>query len=740
MVSGWDVRAARAAGVRTVFQELSLCPNLRVFECARIEHAALRGFGWRGRARRLIAAALDAVFPGHGIGADTRVADLPLAARQMVEVARAFTETDVPVRVVILDEPTSSLGAREAGQLLRYTRAARERGVGLVFISHRLAEVLAHADDIVVMRDGRTVGGGLASAFSEARLVEMMGVVRAATAYAEPPPPGAQRVREGRLVAHAGEVVGLAGLAGHGQRETLRRVFARSGGAAAYVSGDRHAEGIFPLWSVGDNATIGALGRIGRLGWIDAGRERALAAAWRERLGIRVPDMGHAITGLSGGNQQKVLVARAFASGAATVLLDDPLRGVDIGTKRDLYARIREAAAAGGCFLWYTTENEELVHCDRVYVFYQGGITDEIARAELTEERVIRSSFHEEGNGLRPATAQAEPPEAGSGALAPRPRPRRDGPGGVSGRRSRPSLRLALPALALAAMLAAILVRQPLAASYFGLNLLLNFSMPLVFASLAQMCVITAGDIDLGIGPFISLVNCVAATWLTGTPLLGIGALAVLVLAYAGMGALIHLRALPSIVVTLGASFVWLGLALLLLPTPGGAAPAWLGALVGSKTPLAPLPVLLAVLAALAGSFLLMRTSYGAVLRGVGGNPRAVARAGWSLLRARATLYGAAGVLGVLAGLALTGLNTTGDANVGGQYTLESIAAVIVGGGEFVGGIVSPAGAVIGALIMLLTGSLLSFLSISSDWQLSVQGGILILVLATRVIGRRRAA
>jgi len=301
-------------------------------------------------------------------------------------------------------------------------------------------------------------------------------------------------------------------------------------------------------------------------------------------------------------------------------------------------------------------------------------------------------------------------------------------------------LQVAPPAVALAAMLALIFLRQPLAMSYFGLTLLLNFSLPLVFAAAAQMCIIAAGDIDLGIGPFLSLVNCIAAALLTTQPVLGAGALLLCVLAYVAMGALIHLRQLPSIVVTLGASFVWLGIALLVLPSPGGAAPDWLAALAGWKPPLVPLPILAAVVVAAAGQFLLMYTSYGAVLRGVGGNMRAIERAGWSLLTARMVLYGAAGVLGVLAGLAMTGLNTTGDANVGAQYTLQSIAAVIVGGGEFAGGIVAPVGAVIGAWIMLLTGSLLSFIAVSSDWQLSAQGGILILVLGLRRLVRRRGA
>lgn len=302
------------------------------------------------------------------------------------------------------------------------------------------------------------------------------------------------------------------------------------------------------------------------------------------------------------------------------------------------------------------------------------------------------------------------------------------------------ALRVGLPAVALASMLGAIFAMQPRAVSYFGLTVLLNFTLPAIFAAMAQMAVIAVGDIDLGIGPFISLVNCIAATLLAGSPFLGWLALAALVAAYAAMGALIHLRGLPSIVVTLGASFVWLGFALLVLPSPGGTPPAWLPALLAWRPPFLPLPVLASIVLAGLGEFLLMHTSYGVVLRGIGGNPRAIARAGWSLLAGRAALYALAGTCGVIAGLALTGLNTAGDATVGAQYTLISIAAVIVGGGEFVGGIVTPIGTVVGAWIMLLAGSLLSFLNISTDWQLSVQGGILIIVLGLRALNRWSAA
>ena len=190
--------------------------------------------------------------------------------------------------------------------------------------------------------------------------------------------------------------------------------------------------------------------------------------------------------------------------------------------------------------------------------------------------------------------------------------------------------------------------------------------------------------------------------------------------------------------VTLGASFVWLGFALLILPTPGGTAPQWLNSVLHWQPPYVPLPILIAIVTAIVCHLLLMRTSYGVVLRGLGGNIKSIERAGWSLVVARMTLYGAAGVLGVFAGLALTGLNTSGDANVGGQYTLNSIAAVIIGGGEFFGGVVFPIGAVIASLILLLAGSLLLFLNVSTDWQLAVQGVILILVLGLRRFIRRK--
>ena len=277
--------------------------------------------------------------------------------------------------------------------------------------------------------------------------------------------------------------------------------------------------------------------------------------------------------------------------------------------------------------------------------------------------------------------------------------------------------------------------------SYFGLNLLLNLAVPIALATVAQMFVLCVNDLDLSIGAFVSLVACIAATWLNDTPLLGVLALAALVAAYAGMGALIHLRA--AAVDRRDARHV---LRLARARDDGAADPGRQGARLAARADDAEALAgavpdhRLASSSPLVVHVGLMRSPYGVVLRGAGGNPRAVERAGWSMLRVKVTMFALAGFFGVLSGMALVGLTTSADANIALRYTLLSIAGVILGGGEFVGGRVSPVGAVIGAMTLTLAGSLLSFLRLNPDWQIGAQGAILILVLALRVLIDRAEA
>jgi ribose transport system permease protein len=300
-------------------------------------------------------------------------------------------------------------------------------------------------------------------------------------------------------------------------------------------------------------------------------------------------------------------------------------------------------------------------------------------------------------------------------------------------------LRGLLPALSLTLVLLAIAWLNPRAISYFGFSLMLNLAIPIALATIAQMFVIAGNELDLSIGTFVGFVGCVTATWLKDAPLIGVAILLGSIGIYALLGALIHLRNLPSIVVTLGMSFVWQGLAILVLPKPGGKAPDWLLGLMSFKPPFVPFPIIAALLIGLIVHFGLMRTSYGVILRGSGGNPAALGRAGWSLLKTKIVLFALAGLFGVLSGMALIGITTSADANIGNGYTLLAVAGVILGGGEFVGGRVSPIGAVIGALTLALAASpLLTFMHIPPDWQVAANGAILIVVLAARVLISRK--
>jgi ribose transport system ATP-binding protein len=417
----YSVLLAHKLGIRCVFQELSLCPNLTVAENARVLHHSIAGFGWRTRAGRLIRNQLDEIFPGHGIATDAVVGDLPIGKRQMIEVARAFTITDAPLRLVILDEPTSSLDSHRASQLLSYVRRVIGNVASCILISHLLREVLEYSDRIVVMRDGKVVAAGRASGFTRDKLVAAMGATAVTKTRSEST--GARRgstpVRvQARpatqtdgldLVAHEGEIVGLAGLAGHGQAELLLSIFraATSGVLArsrslirvtdpvALIAGDRQSDGVFPLWSIAENIGIRSIAALRKGVLVSPERESEFAERWQQRIKIRTPDLRNNILSLSGGNQQKALFARALGSEAKIVLMDDPMRGVDVGTKVEVYELIRSEATAGRTFLWYTTEMEELENCDHVYVFRNGRIVADLRRDELSEERVIQSSFEE---------------------------------------------------------------------------------------------------------------------------------------------------------------------------------------------------------------------------------------------------------------------------------------------------------------------------------------------------------
>ncbi len=411
VIGNYGIKVARAHGLRCVFQELSLCPNLTILENARLMHRNLGGWGWRAKAAAVIRASLDTVFPGHGIDMRTQLGHLSIAQRQMVEIAMAFSDAGSAPRLVILDEPTSSLDAGLAAQLLAHVRRFVASGGAVLLISHILQEILGQTDRIVVMKDGRVVADRPAADFTTTTLVEAMGsaahaaAARRVFAKAGPAVLTLTLPTGTPFVAHKGELVGLAGLGGHGQTEMLLALhdqqtanwWPRRDPAVTFVAGDRRLNGVFDLWSIRRNLSLGSLADMaGRGGLIRQSDENARAEIWRKRIEIRTPDLDNPILSLSGGNQQKVLFARALSTRAPVVLMDDPMRGVDIGTKQEVYDIIRLEAQAGRTFVWYSTEMDEMALCDRVYVFREGRIVAELSGDAITESAILAASFRSE--------------------------------------------------------------------------------------------------------------------------------------------------------------------------------------------------------------------------------------------------------------------------------------------------------------------------------------------------------
>lgn len=404
-------------GVRMAYQEGSLALELTVRENIKLSsYGWMPEWRWQENAAKHAIRRLDEIFPSHSIGPTDYVDDLPLADRQRVEIARA-TITD-HLRVLILDEPTESLSGTAVDDLYNYVRKLRTAGVGIILVSHRLREILAVCDRVAVMKDGDVVSVHHAAEVTEQDLFLAMGgevvVAESRTVTERSVFDGSRPVKAripmetvdgepSEIVAFKGEVIGLAGIAGQGQERVLNRLWRRKRGDVevdekrAYVPGDRQRSGILPLWKVAANLAITSVSSLARRGIRRAVKEQELVAKWVELLKIR-GGAGAAIIGLSGGNQQKVIVARAFASDADTILLDDPFRGVDVHTKAELYQLIRAEAGKGRTIIWYSSENSEMQHCDRAYVLRAGRVAGELLGAKITDERIISMSFAETEN------------------------------------------------------------------------------------------------------------------------------------------------------------------------------------------------------------------------------------------------------------------------------------------------------------------------------------------------------
>ncbi|MFH1567161.1 MAG: sugar ABC transporter ATP-binding protein [Gemmatimonadota bacterium] len=418
---------ARAAGIATVYQEPSLAPHLTVADNLVLGvEPVRRGLLDRRAARRRAAAALDQVQHPE-IRLDDRVGDLPLAARQLVEIARALV---LDCRVLVLDEPTSSLTADDVERLFGLIRQLRDRGLAIVYISHFLEEVQQVADRFTVLRDGRAAGQGAVAGTAISVLVGMMVGRQLEALFPRSPRPRGEAILEVEALASGtrvlgagftlrrGEVLGLAGLVGAGRTELLRALFGlapvRSGrirlgaylGPASparrlaqgmgLLSEDRKGEGLAPGLSVADNLTLSRLP--GPAGLVLPSRQRQAAASWIRRLDIRCRGPGQPVRELSGGNQQKVALGRLLHADVDVLLLDEPTRGVDVGSKAQIYQLVDDLAARQGKAVVLVSSYlpELLGVCDRVAVMCRGRLGPPRPARDLDQRAVLLEATGQE--------------------------------------------------------------------------------------------------------------------------------------------------------------------------------------------------------------------------------------------------------------------------------------------------------------------------------------------------------
>jgi rhamnose transport system ATP-binding protein len=418
-----DPTVSKSLGVAVIYQQPALFPDLTVAEniALRLE----RGGAWRvikwGERRRRARALLERV--GANISCDALVRELTMPQQQLVEIASALGGD---AKVLILDEPTASLSDREVENLFRVIRELRGQGAGMIYISHRLEELSKIADRVTVLRDGSFVASRAMSEIGRAELIRLMvgrsleavfpkievtvGEIvleaRGLTCYES-------GVRGVNLKVRAGEIVGLAGLVGAGRTELARVLFGltpadegeillknrtvivKSPSQAvelgiAYVPEDRRRHGVILEMPIAANVTLAILKQLTGAGLINFGKEREIATSYVEKLGVKTPSIATPAGNLSGGNQQKVAVARWLATEPAVIILDEPTQGVDVGAKAEIHRLMGELARRGMAILMISSELPEVLGMsDRIAVMHGGRVVGELSRAEATQEKVL---------------------------------------------------------------------------------------------------------------------------------------------------------------------------------------------------------------------------------------------------------------------------------------------------------------------------------------------------------------
>jgi ABC-type sugar transport system ATPase subunit len=423
VIAPTDPLDARGLGIAMVHQELAFCPNLSVAENLCLGDLPRRaGFVQRGELRQRALAMLATI--GADIDPDAIIGTLSTGREQLVQIAAAV---GTGAKVIVMDEPTSSLSAAETAELFKLVRELKFRGITLIYVSHRLEELFALCDNITVLRDGKHVATGRIAETTPQRVVtQMIGrELLIATPNHLAREPGAGRLRVENLASpglfsditfsvHAGEIVGIAGIVGAGRSETVQAIMGLDPAAtgtitvdgkvlrpgsidAALAAGvglvpeDRKRQGLVLGLNCRENTALAALPALSTFGWVNRDAEQTLAQRYSQRLRVKAPSLESITAGLSGGNQQKIALAKWLARSCDVLLIDEPTRGVDVGAKAEIYQLLDELACEGKALLVVSSELPELIGlCRRILVMREGRIAGEVQRADFSEAALMR--------------------------------------------------------------------------------------------------------------------------------------------------------------------------------------------------------------------------------------------------------------------------------------------------------------------------------------------------------------
>lgn len=781
--NGLSPHQAEAIGIATVHQELSLSPHLTVAEnifLGRLPTTSLLQVDYKR-----IESESARIFADLGIAIDPQAlaGELPLAEQQLVEFAKALVAEP---KLLILDEATSALDKAQVELFFASLRTLRDRGVAVIFVSHRLEEIFAITDRITVLKNGEYVTTVPTATTSTDELVKFM-VGREITDIYPPKPAidellaapvvlsvrnlsSGHRFQEVDFDLHRGEILGLGGLQGQGQRDLLAALFglhrvegevllngqaapARGPRAAigqhyAFVPEDRKTEGLVLQLPVSDNLALPNLPQIGRWGLIDRGRERALIDSLIAKLQIKLRSPKQKVLRLSGGNQQKVAIAKWLPQQPEILLLSEPTRGIDVGTKQEIHRLMRELTNAGASILLITSDTIELLGLsDRVLVMYEHKPVVTLSGADVTEENVVHASVV----GGEKAIDREITKEAAQGIAEPI-----ETADAIEQRSLNPLAKLGafrklsrawqdvLPIYAVTAFF--IVLYLYMNRDTFGIDTVNNLSawlFPLFLAAMSQSVIMLTGGIDLSTGNMMSLFTCILATQMYDNPL-SMAKAVVMVLVGGSLiglftGAIVAYIKLPAIIVTLATSFIWAGAALWVLPSAGGHLPrSFSTRFIGQIGGVVPVSLLVLIGALLFWRYGVKRTPIGVGIYAVGDNERGAFFSGLPVNHLRIAAYIVSGLFAALAGIGLSAYAGSGDPLIGATYTLAAIAAAVLGGISFFGGQGHLRGTVAGVLTLGLVTQVLFISGFSVAYQRVIYGLVLIVAIGIKTFAAYR--